>query len=143
MARNGFFVFTWTKPDDAYYYPSWPRTVTNWFIASEPKGVLITKWSQQSCRYWQATAKADHYFWHHYLFDWLCHTDRAFRKAWQEVPKLGALGPHLLLRYLEDGSDEDRVREALASDAVPVHKLSWKADIDIDALEALLEGHGA
>lgn len=139
VARNGFFVFTWTEPDNVYYFPAWRRTVTNWFIASEPRGILITKWSQQSCQYWQETAKADHYFWHHYLFDWLCLNDRAFREAWRQVPKLGALGPHLVLRYLESGTEEVRMREALASNAVPVHKLSWKADVGMDKLRALLE----
>jgi hypothetical protein len=139
LARNGFFVFTWTAPDDAFYFPAWRRTAPSWFIASEPKGVLITKWSRQVSRYWQGTRTADHYFWVHYLFDWLWLTDRAFREAWQQVPKLGALGPHLVLRYLENGTDEARMREALASGAVPVHKLSWKADIGVEKLRALLE----
>ena len=139
LARTGFFVFTWPAPDDQFYFPAWRRAITNWFIASEPGGVLISRWSRQTSRYWRDGGRPDHYFWHHYLFEWLCRNDREFREAWRQVPTLGALGPHLALRFLETGRDEAQLRAALASGAIPLHKLSWKLDLRADDVRSLLE----
>jgi hypothetical protein len=122
--QGGFFAFCRPHPD---------RLIASWFLASEAGGTIARMWNARIAAYWSATKKADHYLWLHYLFEWTVKTDPAFKRAWTNVPKLSADGPHLLRRCVEAGIAPAQLTRS-AVEAVPLFKLTWKSELSIEEL---------
>lgn len=124
LMQSGFFAFANPHPD---------RVLASWFMASEKNGAIVSRWSKQIEIYWTNVTKADHYLWLHYLFEWLTRTDRQFRKAWHDTPRISAEGPHLLRRCLDQNVDPVALG-AIDFSAIPLHKLSWKVPFAAEKL---------
>lgn len=137
-AQSGFFAFSWIGQDRDFLGDAPKRTICNWFLASEPGGTLISAWADTTRNYWIGREEAPYYFWHNASFEWLLLTNRAVRRAWERTPKMGALAPHLAWHYLTTGEKEVEIRAALATGAIPMHKLSWRMDTPVEDIEALL-----
>ena len=129
-AQRGFFAFTWTKSDRWFIWPGMTRSVTNWFLASEPGGTIIACWEKEAFKYWEGRKSPHVYYWPHVLFELLELTNRAFRRSYESVPKIGCYGPHLVHDCVTRGRDPDLVVELLASGALPVQKLRWNWTTD-------------
>lgn len=115
---QGFFAFK--------FKPGMDRLLANWFLASIPGHDLTRSWLQNTLSYWSARSAADHYFIHHYLFDWMTLTDQQSRARWSTVPFLDAQKMHDLQHALRD-MDTVRVETCLQKSAeYPVHKLDWR-----------------
>ncbi len=125
MARSGFFMFVWNRPDAWFLLPNVLRTVTNWFLASEPDGTVVSIWEEASFGYWEGRKAAHIYYWPHVLFEYLLLTDGRLRRAWRRVPRIGAYPVHLVHDYVVRDRDRDTIRAALATGAAPMQKLRW------------------
>jgi len=125
LAQGGFFAFTWTPADRWFIWPNVPRRITNWFLASEPGGTVVTAWEARSLLYWQDRQRAHVYYWPHLLWDFMALTERRFGRAARAVPRIGCFGPHLVHDHVQTGRDPAVVRAMLASGAVPLQKLRW------------------
>ena len=125
LTRHGFFMFVWTEADRWFILPNVLRVVTNWFLASEPQGEVISVWEGESFAYWRGRKTAHIYYWPHVLFEYLVLTNARLRRGWKAMPKLGAYGPHLVHAHVASGGDPVPVRAALESGAAPVQKLRW------------------
>jgi hypothetical protein len=125
LMQSGFFAFSAPHRD---------RMIASWFLASEPDGLVVRRWSNQISAYWARASKADHYLWLHYLFEWMVRVDPTFARAWNSTPKVSADGPHLLRRSIEAGlGPGDQARTD--STAVPLYKLTWKVPLSPSQLE--------
>lgn len=60
----------------------------SWFILSEKKGYLITKWKKACDRFWAKNNNARNYFWMDSLFKNLVENDKKFKKLWVKTPFL-------------------------------------------------------
>lgn len=151
LTRHGFFAFVWTETDSWLLWPNMRRLVTSWFLAAAPGHPLVTDWAGHSFAYWQGRSRPHDYYWVHLIFEYLVRTDRGFRREWERMPKLGAVGPHLVHDHVRNPRDAEAVRAALRSGAVPVQKLRWnwpEADLArarevLDALPAPETAPGA
>lgn len=123
LMQSGFFAFT---------QPSRDRILSNWFLASEKNGYIANVFSKEVTKYWRGRKKADNYFWFHHLFEWQTHRDKTFRNLWRATPQVSADGPHLAQRYLTGKRTNPKITDAGILEAIPVHKLDWKADIKMD-----------
>ena len=140
VAQRGFFAFTWTKNDAWLIWPGVRRTMTNWFLASEPDGQFISLWEKASFTYWEGRVRPHNYFWPHIMLDYLFLTSRSFRHSFDEIPKIGCFGPHLVHDAVTNGKHIDTIAKLLQSGAVPVQKLRWNWNRDqIATAKALLE----
>ena len=117
LMQGGFFAFARPTPG---------RIMANWLMASEPEGTIIARLSDVADAYWLGRSKASDYFWFHYSFEWLAIVDQSFRKAWKQVPKISADGPHVLFAKQRENALEDIDPTDPGFMAIPVHKLSWK-----------------
>ena len=125
LAQSGFFAFTWTAADRWFIWPNVPRKITNWFLASEPGGAVITAWEARSLAYWKGRRVPHVYYWPHLMWDFMTLTNWKFRRGAAALPQIGCFGPHLVHDHVQNGSDPDRVRAALTGGAVPFQKLRW------------------
>ncbi len=130
VAQRGFFAFTWTKNDAWFIWPGIRRTMTNWFLASEPAGQFISRWEEASFAYWKDRVRPHNYFWPHIMLDYLFLTSRSFRRAFDEVPRIGCFGPHLVHDAVTNGKYNGEIAKLLQSGSVPVQKLRWNWDKD-------------
>jgi hypothetical protein len=87
VCGQGFFAFARPGPD---------RELASWFLAAEPDNRLIGEWLNAARHYWVQRRETDDYFWFHHLFGELCRRDPEFARAWQQVPKWSAHGPHAM-----------------------------------------------
>lgn len=85
VCGQGFFAFARPGPD---------RELASWFLAAEPDNKLIGDWLNAARHYWVQRTETDDYFWFHHVFGELCQRDPEFARAWQQVPKWSAHGPH-------------------------------------------------
>jgi hypothetical protein len=111
---SGFFAFE--KP-----YPY--LMLSNWFLYAEKGHPLVTQWCQETLYYYQVHGKAKTHFAH--LFEHLYHTDVAFQREWDKVPKLSGAIPHTLQipDFFKTTGQKD-----IDSKRVPVYKLSYKCE---------------
>lgn len=121
LMQAGFFAFDRPHPD---------RILANWFMASEPGGLVVSRWERAASRYLTGVTAPDDYFWPHYLFEWLASTDADFRRTWGHVPKVSADGAHYLKRCIQAGVAPDLDQIA----ASPLQKLDWRLSYDEDDL---------
>lgn len=129
-AQRGFFAFTWTKYDSWFLWPGMRRSMTNWFLASEPEGEFISLWEEASFGYWEGRSKPHIYYWPHIMIDYLYLTSRTFRRIYNEIPKISCYGPHLVHDCIASGHNPDDVAALLETGAAPVQKLGWKWNED-------------
>src|SRR5215469_4033633 len=116
-AGTGFFAFA---------RPGEDRLLSTWFLAAAPGNLLVSRWAARAVRYWRARERSTDYFWFHHLFGELCATDKEALRAWQNVPRLSADGPHSVQTA---GMYEDF--EAVSSRVdwtAPVFKLTHRLD---------------
>ncbi len=129
LMQSGFFAFAKPRPD---------RELATWFLASEPQGLIASKWLALAQRYWSIVTATDEYLWCHYLFSYGCRTDDVLAAGWAATPHVRAYGP-LQPQMLKLGADVEReVFESVACDAIPVWKLTHGAQVPDDADETPL-----
>ncbi|NOD36584.1 MULTISPECIES: capsular polysaccharide synthesis protein [unclassified Ruegeria] len=128
LAQKGFFAFTWTRSDRWFIWPGIRRSLTNWFLAAEPNGDLISRWEKASFEYWKDRTTPHNYYWPHILIDYLCLTSFSFRRAFDDLPKIGCYSAHLVHDCVEHGRDLDVIIDLLDSNSAPVQKLRWDWD---------------
>lgn len=131
LMQSGFFAFGVHVAD---------RILSNWFLASETGGTVVTRWEESARLYWKGRSEPHAYFWTHYLFEWLVRTDGEVRQCWRDTPRVHAAAALLLKRALIGRWDESSTLACLREsgpDAVPVHKLDWKKG-SLEYLETLL-----
>jgi hypothetical protein len=130
VAQRGFFAYFWTRPDRWFIRPGYFRMIANWFLASEPNGTIISTWESYSVRYCSMVEKENVYFWHATLFETLLYMKRSFRKAFDEIPKLGGYSPHILHDYVIDGRNLQEAFRLIEVAELPLQKLTWRMDPD-------------
>ncbi len=129
LMQSGFFAFSRPGPD---------RVIASWFLASERGGALIRAWRRATDRHWRAAHRAYHYYWLHYLFEWVTLWNPEARALWARTPHVSADGPHLVQRGLRRGFGTNRLREETSLDAVPIHKLTWRGNFTIRDVQRVL-----
>jgi mannosyltransferase OCH1-like enzyme len=129
LTQTGFFAFSRPGPD---------REISNWFLASEPGGVVINHWRRAADAYWKASRKADHYFWQHYLFEWLTVRNSDVHALWATTPRISADGPLLIYRCMREGFNLADLDNRVRINAIPVHKLTWKGTITVSDVQRIL-----
>jgi hypothetical protein len=125
LAQGGFFAFTWTPADRWFIWPNVPRRITNWFLASEPRGAIVSAWEAGALAYWQGRRTPHVYYWPHMLWEFIALTDRRFARHAAAMPRIGCFSPHLVHDHVKTGRDPATVRAMLDSGAVPFQKLRW------------------
>lgn len=113
----GFFVFAQPRP----YRPS-----DNWFIAGAKADYLFAAMLDLFTQYWAAFNRPHHYFWMHYLLEYLTEIDPRAGEIWSRMPRIPARGPLIVDAYAFDRHAPQRVFELIERGTVPVHKLSHK-----------------
>ncbi len=129
LMQSGFFAFS---------RPATDRVVASWFLASEPGGALIRAWRHATDAYWASVGRADHYYWLHYLFEWMTLKNAEVGGLWARTPQISADGPLLIQRCLRFGYDAGCLDEGVDLDAIPIHKLNWRENISIGDVQRLL-----
>jgi hypothetical protein len=120
LMQSGFFAFARPGPD---------RAIASWFLASEREGSIISTWDSNTRSYWENRKKPGSYFWVHDLFELSASYDTAFRRIWNNTPKVSADGPHFIVRQLGSGLLPPTDLKYDVS-AIPLHKLNWKMSFD-------------
>ncbi|WP_369914695.1 capsular polysaccharide synthesis protein [Maritimibacter sp. 55A14] len=139
VAQRGFFAFTWTPTDRWFIWPGVRRSLTNWFLASETQGEIISQWEMYSFAYWENRKKPHIYFWPHLLFEVLTLLRVRFRKSYASIPKIGCYGSHIVHDCVTRSRDEGIVRKVLLSGVAPVQKLRWDwSDEQVERAKMLL-----
>jgi hypothetical protein len=117
VADTGFFAFA---------NPAEDRPLASWFLAAAPCNDLLAKWAARAVLYWRGRTRTKDYFWVHHQFGELCASDEQAFRAWQNVPRVSANGPHSLQNV---GLYEDFSAAKTAIDwTVPVFKLTYRLD---------------
>jgi hypothetical protein len=119
VANTGFFAFKGPGED---------RPLASWFLAAEPCNELLAKWAARAVFYWQGRTRTKDYFWVHHQFGELCAIDKQAYRAWQNVPRVSADGPHSI-QTVGLYEDFDAARAAIDW-TVPVFKLTYRLDGD-------------
>ena len=66
-----------------FYRPGSDRLVSNWFLASTQRGVLISEWNRQTTRFWaRRQRRYPPYFGTIIFFEYMVRRSRKVRKAW-------------------------------------------------------------
>ncbi|NOE35823.1 hypothetical protein GS627_18960 [Ruegeria sp. HKCCD7318] len=128
LAQRGFFAFTWTRNDRWFIWPGVRRSLTNWFLAAEPKGNLISRWAEASFDYWKGRTTPHNYYWPHILVDYLYLTSYSFRQAFEEFPKIGCYSAHLVHDCVEHDREVEDIVALLGTNSAPIQKLRWNWD---------------
>ncbi len=120
-AASGFFAFS---------KPGAERNLSSWFLAAEKDCYMPREWLRRSHAYWDGRTKPDNYYWLHRTFAEACRDDAAFKRIWDETPRLSADGPHCFLPYqrnlfLPVGDFHRLIVESVQS---PLLKLTHKVD---------------
>ncbi|MEX0628412.1 MAG: capsular polysaccharide synthesis protein [Cucumibacter sp.] len=113
----GFFMFTFPRP----YRPS-----DNWFIASAPNSWLLAAMRNIFTQYWSLFGRPHHYFWMHYLLEYLTEIDPRAGEIWSRMPRIPAGGPLIVGAYAFDRQAPQQVFDLIERGTVPLHKLSHK-----------------
>lgn len=127
-AQRGFFAFRWTQNDFWFIWPGLRRSMTNWFLAAEPEGTIITAWQEACFAYWDGRRKAHNYYWPHLVLDYLRLTSRSFRRALDDIPKVSCFGPHIVHDAVTQNMHLEEAEAHLRTGALPLQKLRWNWD---------------
>ena len=82
--------------------------------------------------------KRHHYFWQHYLFEWLTVKNSDVRALWANTPHISADGPLLIYRCMREGFNVADLDNSIRINAIPVHKLTWKGNITVSDVQRIL-----
>ena len=127
VMRSGFFAFE--KPK---------TTIASWFLAAEEHNDLVHIWKQYVDRYWRFAKKPAHYFWFHYLFEYIVSMNAKVRAVWARTPPLNSDGPYALQRCMKErGNGAQGCAEILRSSKAPLHKFDWKTEFSEELLQLL------
>jgi capsular polysaccharide synthesis protein/methyltransferase family protein/polysaccharide pyruvyl transferase len=118
-ASTGFFAFA---------RPSESREIASWFLAAQHGNTLIAKWTAAALAYWRGRESTQDYFWVHHQFGELCSIDQDAFRAWQNVPRISADGPHAV-QHVGMYEDYDSAK-AKIDWTVPVFKLTHRLERD-------------
>ena len=111
--------------------------ISNWLLASEPGGYVVTMLRAALTTYWRHHRTLVHYFVFHHLFEALYLLDEGFRSRWDATPERSSGPPHRLQSAQLEPYDPQRLAELL--DGSFVHKLTHKVrprDVSPDSLLA-------
>jgi hypothetical protein len=111
------FIFSFPRPY---------RLVDVWFIGAAEGDATIASLSDMARQYWRLFKRPHHYYWLPYLLEFLFEREPSLKTAWETLPKLSALGPLAIHSSAFDSSAPQAIYELVASDRIPVHKLSHK-----------------
>ena len=127
MVQTDFFAFSRPGPD---------RAISSWFVASRPHSYIISALWRECSDFWKGRDSATRsYFWFHYIFEYLERRSARFRREWRTAPRLSAVPLFSLsLRVAADLPDH----EVALYRAVPLHKLTYKRELDLDRIVGLL-----
>ena len=129
-AARGFFAFSEPGPD---------RSIDNWFIAAEKGGALIGAWRERFDRYIARRASTPvPYFIAMYAFDWVARRDAELADLWRKTPRIPA-GPTFLLFWALRGVIPVDAALKAVEGGLPVSKLSWKSDLDMNVFSGLID----
>lgn len=127
MAQTDFFAFDRPGPD---------RAISSWFLASRPSSYILTAMIDACDDFWsRRDTTTRSYFWFHYIFEFLERTSPQFQEAWSAAPKYSAIPLYLLADRL---SEKMTVDELELYRAVPLHKLTYKRELDLQQIIGLL-----
>lgn len=129
MTQANFFAFRAPRPG---------RILSNWFLASKPQGLIITRWHGAIEQFWAGREKATKlYYWHDFSFEWLVYTSREFRSEWAKTPNFSATPSHRLLKLQLLGREPSELDRSVIRDSF-VHKLSWKVEFPNTLIDGLV-----
>jgi hypothetical protein len=134
MAQCDFFAFRRPGPD---------REISSWFLVSRPGGRIIRELRKIVMGYWRRQVCPTRvYHWYHYLFEYLVRTSPSFRREWGKTPQLSAVPLILLQAHVANGTQPEDWEIDLFN-AVPMHKLTYKRQQNLDHLKRVLRDAGA
>lgn len=131
---------------DCFFFsaPGRNRILSNWFIASMPNGGIIseiddfyTDYLTNPSPYNRPGHRSPPYFNYHFSIEYMVRTKLRFRKQFGAIPRISALALHELQERMiaKDAKIWDHLDHIATA---PVHKLTWKHDIDCDELRRLV-----
>ena len=118
--HEGFFAFN---------KPASDRLLSNYFLYSEKDGYIMSKWCNSTLNYYNTHNKAQTYFIHHYLFEYLYNSDYIFQEKWNNVPIIftnGPIGPNYLQNYGFLKPITNEIKQNINKKVCPLYKLSYK-----------------
>lgn len=114
--------------------PSKDRIMASWFLVAT-KGSRMAQTLRSATRiYWSGRSQAHTYFWFHYLIELLVLSRGSFRNGWRKMPRIHADIGHLTLYLAEGHSALDGQVLSDMKGVAPLHKLTWRGEIWVDAL---------
>lgn len=128
LMPSGFFFFSRPGPD---------RLISNWFIASDPRGEVMTSIDRAYDAYWERKHGPYPYFGYHYTIEYLYRTDRRFRKKFMTMPRIPAEPSHWLQRWITSRNRSTKPIPDLHG--IPIHKLTHKKPIDVNELLSITD----
>jgi hypothetical protein len=128
-ASQGFFAFGDAGPD---------RLVESWFIASEPRGALVSAWRDAYvAELARVSVKPRYYFVVMYAFEWALRRNPSIAAAWRRCPRIPA-PPCFVAASALQGRTDRAIAVDLIRKGLPVSKLSWKVPIPLAEVERLV-----
>ena len=155
----------------AFQKPGVDRLISSWFLASVPKGALISAYKKKVMDYWLKSdievqfggssgvtdannksmqrlrntdamswafinrfhieayiKKTSPYFWFHYLFALVLHSDVKVKEAWFKQNSLSADIPHFLIFKGLNKLVTDDLNQYIDSNSAPLYKLNWRVE---------------
>ena len=117
--KTGFFAFE---------KPGVDRLMSTWFLYSEKNNLIIKRWKKGMINYWNNHESINHYFRHHFIFNYLYKVDFEFQNVWDLTPKINASGPHFLQQQGLLNDISDKVKNHIDEIKTPLYKLTYKYD---------------
>ncbi len=116
-ARADFFMFSWPRPY---------RIADNWFIVGKKGNRFISGMLEIFLQYVRTFTRPHHYFWMIYLIEYLVKNDAEMGRIWDEMPKLSAVGPHVVAQHAFDADPHELVLRVMEEKLIPVYKFKHK-----------------
>lgn len=73
-----------------------------------------------------------HYFWFHYLFEYLYLKDSQCKSIWDQTPKISANIPHKLMHFGLSVKANEEIKNEIENPAAPFYKLNWRVEPNQD-----------
>lgn len=117
--------------------PGRDRVISNWFIASTSHHEIIRVWHERLLFLRNFPYLKQPYFSAHFVFEANLRLSRNIQKIWRHAPSIGARAPHVLQNLLVCGREVTPEIARILRDC-PVHKLTYKSDLDLRRLRAII-----
>jgi hypothetical protein len=146
----------------AYAAPADDRPIASWFLAARETSLIMSEWWGAVCSYWDRPRKLArnekrqivipenpveavspesgakdnqyYYYWFHYLFSYLCSSNKKFRSAWQKCARKSANPPHALQRYLRLHPGANAAQITTQARLAEMQKLNLRFSYPLEAL---------